>query len=116
MTHTFKTVEIVADDIAGFSDGDHMYGGDISEMTQLLQDMVEHVNVTIHTVTPKWGMLPGAKEAKVKATEEAVKKVNKVGVPRYFSAAAKVFPRLGLVRILSLDCSPGNAVCDYLSF
>ena len=78
--YTFDTVEIVADDIAGFSDGDHMYGGDISELTQLLQDMVESIHVTMHAPTPQGRMAPGAKEAKVKATGHAVKKVNKVGV------------------------------------
>ena len=66
-------VETVADNVANMSGNSDMYGGDITEMTQLLRAVVEQVDVTILDVHGD------SAEVKAKAIEK-VKKVNKVSV------------------------------------
>ena len=69
-------VETVADNVAYISGNSDMYGGDITEMTELLRAVVEQVDVTILDVH---GDPRGSSEVKAEAMEK-VKKVNKVSV------------------------------------
>ena len=73
-------METVANDVANFSGNKHMYGGDITEMTELLKAMVEQVDVTVHNVS------------RSKAEGEAIKKVSKVSV--FGSKSWVPFPNL----------------------
>jgi len=69
-------VETVADNVANLSSNSDMYGGDITEMTELLRAVVEQVDVTILDVH---GDSRGSSEVKAEAIKK-VKNVNKVSV------------------------------------